>query len=459
VDSAEPGSGNSQRLNCSVLIVTVHGTWAGAAAWTKQDSKLGQAVLQRYREQGREATVLPFKWSGRNSVAARAKAGRALADLLVDLRRESTPRAIYLIAHSHGGSVFAYALKQEPRLTEQIDGFIALATPWIDVAVCGYIHQLRAFLSRTVLYICAASTLIPLGHIVDRLVPLLRPSDSWEALADSIIYYYLGGALVGVIFYLLSRRLRTWLVWTSAIFQLRTEELARRASTLHERFPPSIFLKPVRDEAALALAFTSAMASLTQAASQLLFVLFQSIHDWWFAVPRATRISAAVLAAILCFTGTVSFSMELSEWPMRIVVSHLMDRLFHDTFERLTFAKTFDPFAVLNDLSQWSAFIIWVAGTVLSAGLASIAAVALLAAAGAGLPTLTAGLYFQMSVEVIPEGSYQLVLVETRKAVPQLEHISTDHLSHTGLYDSPDAVAVVLRALDAFEQAATIGLV
>jgi hypothetical protein len=377
---------------------------------------------------------------------------------LVRLRRESASRTIYVIAHSHGGSVFAYALKHEPSLADQIDGFIALATPWIDVMLCGYATQLRAFLWRTVLYLSAASTLIALGYLMEYVVAWQvrmfgASRDGFEVLADYIVDYYFAGALVGALFYLLGRRLDSWLVRTRTAFHVRTEEVARRFSTLHERFPASVFLKPVGDEAALALGFTSAMATLAHAASQLLFVILQSLHDCWFRIPRPARIVGGVIVALLAAAGTTSFAMDgaFAETPLRVELSRVMDKVIHDTFQRLLVSR-FDPFAVLSGLSQGLALTIWVAGPVLAGVLASITAVALIAAAGAGLPTLTAGLYFQVSVEAIPEGSYRLVLVEPQTAATQPDRISSSRLSHTGVYDSPGAIAAVLTAFDAFER-------
>ena len=76
---------------------------------------------------------MPFNWSGKNSVAARREAGAVLGRRLLELRRRHPLQPIYVIAHSHGGSVFAYALKEEPSLADLVDGFIALGTPWIAV--------------------------------------------------------------------------------------------------------------------------------------------------------------------------------------------------------------------------------------------------------------------------------------------------------------------------------------
>ena len=94
----------------------------GLEAWTQPDSMLG-GLFCSARERGGSAVVVPFSWSGKNSVAARRKAGTELADRLLELRREAPSRAIYVIAHSHGGSVFAYAMKEEPGLADHIDGF------------------------------------------------------------------------------------------------------------------------------------------------------------------------------------------------------------------------------------------------------------------------------------------------------------------------------------------------
>jgi alpha-beta hydrolase superfamily lysophospholipase len=110
---------------------------------------------------------VPFYWSGRNSVGARRAAGAALARRLLELRRDDPLRDIYVIAHSHGGSVLAYALKQEPELVDHVDGFIALATPWIGVQANAYALPLRSLLFRSVFYLSLLPSLLFAGRLAE----------------------------------------------------------------------------------------------------------------------------------------------------------------------------------------------------------------------------------------------------------------------------------------------------
>lgn len=98
-------------------------------------------------------------------MAERIRAGAHLAERLEQLRRDEPDAAIYVIAHSHGGSVFAHAMKIRPTCVDQIDGFIALATPWLDVRPCSYATDLRQLTTRLALvaaFVLALWTALPL---------------------------------------------------------------------------------------------------------------------------------------------------------------------------------------------------------------------------------------------------------------------------------------------------------
>ncbi len=74
--------------------------------------------------------VTPFEWSGRNSHGARLSGGVKLAQRLGQLR-SSHPRALlYVIAHSHGGNVLGYALR-EASVRDSLGGIVCLGTPFI----------------------------------------------------------------------------------------------------------------------------------------------------------------------------------------------------------------------------------------------------------------------------------------------------------------------------------------
>ena len=454
-----------------VLFLTVHGTWAGAARWTQPDSMLGRALLQSARERGGSAVVVPFSWSGKNSVAARRKAGTELADRLLELRREAPSRAIYVIAHSHGGSVLAYAMKEEPGLADHIDGFIALATPWISVQPCGYALALRRLLSNAVFYLSLLPALLGAGRVsewwVDYLiarrdshrVPL--PEDDFVAsfgqkfgdLANDIgtyaEWYVLTGLAVGVAGYLLHRRLARWLVGSAAEFEHRTKVAADQASTLHERLPRSVFFKPIGDEAALAMTWTSGMASLMQAASQLLFYFLQSVRDSWLSIPRYGRIIGSVALILIWSVGTavlVVFTILADGTTTAAKLATAIRESVPPGFSR----GDFDIAYLVLDLPVVFALALW-SGLILGlAALVAVTLVAWLAAAGAGIPTLRAALFMRILVEAAPLGNHELVLVDVSAAQRQ-ERVAAAALGHSSVYENPSVITAVLRVIHALQ--------
>ena len=109
------------------VVTTVHGTYANRATWVNPDSKLGQALTQRF---GVGVVVVPFRWSGRNNPSARAKAKDKLQEHLHCMRQTYKDSRQYIVAHSHGGNVAFYALRDEA-LRNAIAGVACLATPFL----------------------------------------------------------------------------------------------------------------------------------------------------------------------------------------------------------------------------------------------------------------------------------------------------------------------------------------
>jgi pimeloyl-ACP methyl ester carboxylesterase len=110
------------------VITLVHGTWARNAPWTDESSPLCQtlsAVLPGLKK------FAPFPWSGRNSHQGRLDAGRDLERHVRQLIREYPSAKHYIIAHSHGGNVALYALRDED-LQRQIAGVVCLSTPFLS---------------------------------------------------------------------------------------------------------------------------------------------------------------------------------------------------------------------------------------------------------------------------------------------------------------------------------------
>jgi len=111
------------------LVIFIHGTFAPGAAWTREDSPLYQAIQQVFPE----SPVVPFGWSGKNSHLERLAAATQLGAHIRSLKRLSPDVRIFLVAHSHGGNVALYALR-DPSLQMMVDGLVCLATPYIDIA-------------------------------------------------------------------------------------------------------------------------------------------------------------------------------------------------------------------------------------------------------------------------------------------------------------------------------------
>ena len=56
-----------EQTNPRIVITMVHGTWARSATWVNPDSRFGWYL----RHVLTPALVIPFRWSGRNSVKVR----------------------------------------------------------------------------------------------------------------------------------------------------------------------------------------------------------------------------------------------------------------------------------------------------------------------------------------------------------------------------------------------------
>lgn len=109
------------------VVVLVHGTFARGANWTQEDSPLATAVASALHG---SVLLASFEWSGSNTHAARLAAGDSLAELLSSLRRSHPTASIHVVAHSHGGNVLAYAMRQ-PDVSGSLENVVCLGTPFI----------------------------------------------------------------------------------------------------------------------------------------------------------------------------------------------------------------------------------------------------------------------------------------------------------------------------------------
>lgn len=119
------------------IITLVHGTWFPNAKWTRGGSPL-RSILEQQLDGKQNIYFNSFQWRGdyglpfNNSHRHRIQAGEKLKDNLNDLLAKYPRAKHYIIAHSHGGNVASYALR-DATLRRRISGMICLGTPFITV--------------------------------------------------------------------------------------------------------------------------------------------------------------------------------------------------------------------------------------------------------------------------------------------------------------------------------------
>lgn len=163
----------------SLVVTLVHGTFAPDAPWTEPGSELCRELRDAL---GSGVVLERFRWSGKNTHGARQAAATELRALLSRQADQYPDARLCIVAHSHGGNVALYALRDE-RVGARVQGVVCLATPFICT-------EPRDFLS-------AWDTLLQTAGLTLVVMPIL-------------------GMMSG--FYLLTRgagEIASWLIWGS----------------------------------------------------------------------------------------------------------------------------------------------------------------------------------------------------------------------------------------------------
>ena len=108
------------------VITLVHGTWGDTKGWVAR----GSFLRRELERQLGSVAFRRFSWSGANTHAARIAGGANLARFIRDGHAESPDARHVIIAHSHGGNVALYALR-DPAAREVVSSIVTLATPFI----------------------------------------------------------------------------------------------------------------------------------------------------------------------------------------------------------------------------------------------------------------------------------------------------------------------------------------
>lgn len=375
----------------SLVISLVHGTFArmpgGDADWTREGSILRRTLLA---ELGDNVVFKPFRWSGMNWPAARYRAAGRLRVHFADTARAYPERRHYVVAHSHGGNVCLYALRDaEPDVTALPSGVVCLSTPFI-AAQPRPISLFRFVATYTVLLVTFFAIVANvMGHIMGGLVTAVDPANRvlYALALNEVWLEYLLCAVLG---------------WFA------TNGLERLARTRRDKIAVDSISVPVRiyrsiaDEASALLATSAFFAWLGTLA-------------WGVASTMTIAIAAAfaviILSPVLLLVGAILLTERLFGWSG-----------FRSRVNRLAHSRRF--WTIVVTAGMMAAFALWgyfLAGTrfgTAEMGYAMIVATLLGAVVSfSALSGLGYGLtapFLEVTAEATPVGSWQVHLFAAR---------------------------------------------
>lgn len=223
-------------------FLLIHGTFAREAPWTQDDSVLCRSL----REWFPDARIDRFLWSGRNRVNARFQAALKLRRYLrSELRKKTPDTELYILAHSHGGSVALQALDCDD-LPTAISGVVCMSTPFINAR------------PRQIGMTTQAAVLLAFAIYFFAIFGLVFSPPPW--LANALLAAIPLGLIIGVAsFWVLVPR-----------YDKATERISRRMR-LPARLPTRVLLiRTPADEATGALVTTHFVTWLMERAWELL---------------------------------------------------------------------------------------------------------------------------------------------------------------------------------------------
>src|ERR1700747_1445666 len=101
-------SGSESDPPPSAVISFVHGTYS-TGSWTRPDAPFRAAIEA---DLGPDTVFRAFQWSGWNGQKSRVLAGLRLRGFLWEGLRQYPGARHVIVAHSHGGNVALYALRE-----------------------------------------------------------------------------------------------------------------------------------------------------------------------------------------------------------------------------------------------------------------------------------------------------------------------------------------------------------
>lgn len=295
-----------------IVLHLIHGTWSDGRDWVRDDSPFRTFLKNKF---GPSVTVNVVSWSGRNRDADRQQARNDVVQVVKRFHALGVRQ--FLIGHSHGGNVAAYAAS-DPAISNLIAGVVCLSTPFISVLPREFIRRALSF--------AALLAFGPMCLIADWL---------WQTIfgkSNDVVRFG-----ITIVFLVIAMRLFRMLAKAAAI---KSSEAAKRSPSRRADSVKMLALSSGEDEALSGLALLenfSVMLRLLQhpaivlvAAAGCMALLAMThvlpspilpgsgwvVSEAWTYVAGAVLMLALLEALITAFCWRIGLGLAWKDFPM-----------------------------------------------------------------------------------------------------------------------------------------------
>ena len=430
------------------VVTLIHGTYAEGAEWTRPEtSKLCTFLTNEFKSRVRFDRL---DWKPPNRHKARYLASQQLAKTFRNksdrFGNDDIPH--FIIGHSHGGTAIAYAIRDDPRFAQSLDGIAFLSTPFIQARERSAPRWILKALPRVVGLI----TVIIFGMAA---LLALRLSEVQPQYAGGILLGVLAGS--ALLAHLYRRRFQTFIGSPEDGLPPRLQEAARRAASqldlgsLAEIREKTLIIRTNGDEASSWLAaghLGSRVLSELPARVAHAPTWLGGYFDRWtkraraklrsiLEPPAGVRQGPAVRAArwVLC-AGMVALivACAIGLW--------LGDARIEATWPAVAGVKRLltDIFVNGVTLAAWTTLFLALLSVTLA--ILAIPLIALVLRVTFGRWVVLAGLFVEFSVETTPPGNWHIHQLDLCDA-PEPDFTSPFGLAHSISYDDPRAHRII----------------
>ena len=190
-----------------VIVTLVHGTFAVDAKWVLDGSTLCNLL---FKDAGANVVFRRFRWSGANTHAQRLNDAELLRRDLHTGLAEFPSGKHFILAHSHGGNLALYALRDRV-LQSRISGVVTMGTPflrcterevWLPASIMKWTLSIFGMFGMIVGWAILSGT--PWAYSMEARL------DAWNKGLSSLIF--LASMVVDLALGLLLARLLWWLI-------------------------------------------------------------------------------------------------------------------------------------------------------------------------------------------------------------------------------------------------------